>query len=230
LPISRATSEASLDDGYAIHPQVFARDWIDAFAQRLDQQPLSRSRAGARHLMTNAVVRELAHDARLLGLARNWLRADAIPFKATLFDKSPETNWLVAWHQDTAVPVAQRRERPGWGPWSEKEGILYAHAPAQVLGAIVALRVHLDDSTPDNGPLRVLPGTHERGVLSDEQVHDCARVIGARQCCLAAGGVVAMRPLLIHASSKVMSPRPRRVIHIEYAASLEVGQVSLRVA
>jgi hypothetical protein len=42
-------------------------------------------------------------------------------------------------------------------------------------------------------------------------------------CLVGAGGVVAMRPLLLHASSKAESDRPRRVIHIEYADSADMG-------
>jgi hypothetical protein len=45
--------------------------------------------------------------------------------RATLFDKSPTANWLVVWHQDTALPVQERREAPGWGPWSVKDGVIY---------------------------------------------------------------------------------------------------------
>jgi hypothetical protein len=37
------------------------------------------------------------------------------------------------------------------------------------------------------------------------------------------GGVLAMRPLLIHSSSKARTPDPRRVLHIEYAESLDLA-------
>ena len=152
-------------------------------------------------------------------------------FRATLFDKSPDANWLIAWHQDTALPIVERVDLPGWGPWSEKAGVLYAHAPAAALENVIALRVHIDESNEDNGPLRVLPGTHDRGVLTDAQVHDCAREMPPHTCRAAAGGVVAMRPLIVHASSKVTSDRPRRVLHIEYAASLKTSDgVGLRIA
>jgi ectoine hydroxylase-related dioxygenase (phytanoyl-CoA dioxygenase family) len=129
----------------------------------------------------------------------------------------------VAWHQDTALPIESRVELAGWGPWSDKYGITYAHAPAQVLARIVALRVHLDDSHAENGPLRVLPGTHQLGVLSDTEVSEQARRIEPVECLALAGDVLAMRPLIIHASSKVRGDAPRRVLHIEYAGSLDLG-------
>jgi ectoine hydroxylase-related dioxygenase (phytanoyl-CoA dioxygenase family) len=157
-------------------------------------------------------------------LAVEVLGADVFPYRATLFDKSPEANWLVVWHQDTALPLRSRRETPGWGPWSIKEGIDYAHAPAAALCQVLALRVSLDDSTTENGPLRVLPGTHTLGVLSDDTLHELSTQISPIDCTSPKGGVVAMRPLLVHASSKSRAETPRRVLHIEYAASGSIAE------
>jgi len=125
-------------------------------------------------------------------LATNALGCEPVPFGATLFDKSPDANWLVAWHQDTALPFVERREVAGWGPWSKKAGVDYAHAPAAALSQVVALRVHLDDSLSHNGPLRVLPGTHTLGVLSDEQIRDAVRRIDGVACTVERGGVADM--------------------------------------
>ena len=129
-------------------------------------------------------VARLARDPRLVDIASRWLDAPAIPFKATLFEKSPDANWLVSWHQDTALPMSERHDVAGWGPWSKKSGVTYAHAPARVLERVIALRVHLDDSTADNGPLRVLPGSHILGVLDDTQIHELSQRVpaGAVRC------------------------------------------------
>jgi ectoine hydroxylase-related dioxygenase (phytanoyl-CoA dioxygenase family) len=178
-----------------------------------------------RHAMRNADVAALARDARLMELAKEALGAAAVPFRATLFDKSPISNWLVVWHQDTALPLRERREVPGWGPWSIKDGVNYAHAPAGALEQVLALRLHLDDSVAENGPLRVLPGTHTLGVLTDEALHELSTQIVAVDCLIPRGGVLAMRPLIVHASSKSHSTAPRRVLHIEYAAAFSFGDV-----
>lgn len=98
----------------------------------------------------------------------------------------------------------------------------YAHAPATALSQVLALRVHLDDSEAENGPLRVLPGTHTRGVFTDENLHELSTQIKAVECLTSAGGVLAMRPLIVHASSKSQAEVPRRVLHIEYAASRRI--------
>jgi ectoine hydroxylase-related dioxygenase (phytanoyl-CoA dioxygenase family) len=109
--------------------------------------------------------------------------------------------------------------------------VTYARAPRRVLEQVIALRVHLDNSTSNNGPLRVLPGSHVHGVLDDMQIHELSQRVEPAQCTVPAGGVIAMRPLLVHASSKAMDEAPRRVLHFEYAASLilESG-LELRVA
>lgn len=170
-------------------------------------------------MLRDKFVSALARDTRLLNLARSVLGDSAIAFRATFFDKSPDSNWLVGWHQDTALPLASRFENPEWGPWSIKDGIHYAHAPRTALEQVIALRVHLDDSTSENGPLRVIPGTHRQGVLTDLQIQQIASDKEVVECTVGTGGVIAMRPLVIHASSKSRSAMPRRVLHIEYAST-----------
>jgi ectoine hydroxylase-related dioxygenase (phytanoyl-CoA dioxygenase family) len=220
-----------LKDGYAVYPGVFLRSELDEVTAELARAPLTRSRAGARHLMGVPAVAALSTDQRLLSIAAEWSGGAAVAFRATLFDKSPDANWLVSWHQDTALPMVSHHDKAGWGPWSEKAGILYAHAPAAALERVIALRIHIDDSHEGNGPLRVLPGTHEQGLLSDAQAHEFAQRVRAVHCCADAGGVVAMRPLVLHASSKVATPQPRRVLHIEYTRSMTTADgVKLRMA
>ena len=121
----------------------------------------------------------------------------------------------MAWHQDTALVLTTKRDVPGWGPWSSKDDVIYAHVPAEALEQVLALRIYLDDSTETNGPLRVISGTHQSGVLSDREIQDRARDSAEIVCSVAAGGVIAMRPLIIHASSRSASELPRRVLHIE---------------
>src|SRR6266496_4527773 len=112
-----------IQSGYAIVPGCLSDDECDAITGLLSSEAVSRSRAGARHLMANATVSALANDRRLTDIAREWLSATAIAFRATLFEKSNNANWLVAWHQDTALPLLERSDMAGWGPWSEKADV-----------------------------------------------------------------------------------------------------------
>jgi hypothetical protein len=216
--------------GFELHGSVFREDEIQAVLDHLVNLKFHQRRAGIRHLMSDATVREIANDNRLTELARSATGAAVFPFRATLFDKSVAANWLVVWHQDTALPLRERTEDRQWGPWSVKDGIAYAHAPAWALEQVIALRLHLDDSDPENGPLRVLPGTHLSGVLSDDAIEKIAASTIPVECTVEKGGVVVMRPLAVHASSKVVSLKPRRVLHIEYAARRLEQEVRLAIA
>lgn len=211
------------DHGYSILEPIFERSEMMAALRALVQAAFTRSKAGARHVLSVPVVRHLATDSRLIQVAARFVGPNPLPFRATLFDKSQAANWLVVWHQDTALPLRNRIDSTEWGPWSVKAGVLYAHAPASVLASVIALRVHLDDSTPTNGPLRVLPDTHNGGVLGDDDIERLAAEIEAVDCVVSAGGVVAMRPLTVHASSKARDNRPRRVLHIEYATGVNLA-------
>ena len=212
------------EQGFAILSGVFSAPEMRQIVNDLDHSALRRSRAGVRHILGHPAIATLARDPRLLGIAQEILGSGALPFRATLFDKSPQANWLVVWHQDTALPLRERRDTPGWGPWSVKDGVTYAHAPASALRRVAALRIHLDDSTTHNGPLRVLPGTHMNGVLTDDAIQEAAAQISPIDCIVPNGGVLAMKPLLIHASSKSLAEMPRRVLHIEYSETTIVGE------
>jgi len=212
-----------MDSGLLVRKEVISTRECNALKRALATDSKGRARAGIRHLMNNVVVRAIAIDDRMVSIASSFLGRRAIPYRATLFEKSDRANWLVAWHQDTALPLRHQFESKEWGPWSFKEGFTYAHAPGWALSRIIALRIHLDPSTELNGPLRVIPGSHSSGVLDDDEVLRRAHNGNPVECLAPAGAVVAMRPLLIHASSKATVNSPRRVLHIEYADSLDLA-------
>jgi ectoine hydroxylase-related dioxygenase (phytanoyl-CoA dioxygenase family) len=216
-------------DGIAIIPEVLKVEEAETLCGNLTALELPRSRAGIRHLLRNPVISKVANDIRLLGIAQSILGDNAFPFKATLFDKSPEANWLVTWHQDLALPFCEKHEIPGWGPWSIKDGIHYAHASAVTLEKVVALRLHLVGSTEKNGPLRVLPNTHQKGILSDSAIKSIVAETDAMTCTVEKGGIIVMRPLILHASSKSLSDISRPVLHIEYA-TIETVPPPLKLA
>lgn len=223
-PTHRSSFELN---GFVIVNGVLAETDIDELLIELDSERLGR--AGARNLMSNKSVAALANDAKLVGLASEIAGKKMQPYKATLFAKMGKANWLVAWHQDTALPIEAAPYDRGWGSGSIKEGITFSHAPAEALFKIVALRLHLDNSTELNGPLRVIPGSHLKRHTEDEQKSWVGENVVT--CCAEKGGVIAMSPLLIHASSKCVSDDPRRVLHIEYAPGREIlNGVRLAVA
>jgi ectoine hydroxylase-related dioxygenase (phytanoyl-CoA dioxygenase family) len=218
---TKSPEHESVESGYFITHEGLSGAECDRLLDVIAKSPhIHRGRAGSRHLMSQPEIRALALDPRMLDTARRALGPEAVPYRATLFEKSGTANWLVVWHQDTALPLRNRFDRPEWGPWSRKAGVIYAHAPSWALSRIVALRIHLDASTRDNGPLRVLPGTHAFGALNDTDVFALARSRAPVDCIVPRGGVMAMRPLLVHSSGKAQSDAPRRVLHIEYVDAL----------
>lgn len=215
---------SAVEPGFEIELNVLSSDECDALLDGITNQVENNDRAGIRNLMRSPAARSASNDPRLISIASRFLGGSAVPFRATLFEKSGRANWLVAWHQDTVLPLEKRVNSKSWGPWSSKAGILYAHAPAWALERVIALRIHLDNSTVLNGPLRVVPGTHVMGVLPVEKVLRVAHARKSFDCISPKGGVIAMRPLLIHASSKLNQELPRRVLHIEYADALHLSE------
>jgi hypothetical protein len=102
--------------GYEIVPAVLDGADVAALASALRDHNVDRRHAGARHLMSHPAVERVARHPRLLAIARVFLGADPIPYRATLFDKSPQNNWLIVWHQDTALPLRERRDVPDGVP------------------------------------------------------------------------------------------------------------------
>jgi hypothetical protein len=152
----------------------------------------------------------------LRGLLAGLFPAGCHLTKAIYFDKPAGSNWLVAWHQDLMINVAQRADQPGFGPWTAKAGWVAVQPPAAVLENTVTIRLHLDDCDATNGALKVVPGSHRQGVVPAETI--ARHTATATVCTVPAGGVMLMKPLLLHASNRSTSARPRRVIHLEFSA------------
>ena len=172
---------------------------------------------GVRNLLEICpAVRDLAANARTRQFVAPILGDGAFAVRAIYFNKTPDANWSLWWHQDNVISVASRRDVPGFVGWSNKAGVWQVQPPAEVLTNMVAVRVHLDDCGGENGPLRVLPGSHRHGWL-DDAIDDWKRRVPEVVCEVGLGGVVVMCPLILHASAPSVAAGHRRVIHIEYA-------------
>lgn len=195
---------------------------------------LIHQRAGSTYGMRNLldqvpVIRDLANSPALRTLIGPVLGRDAFPVKGTLFDKTPDANWKVAWHQDTTICVRERIEVPGFDAWSVKDGVVNVQPPDDVLSSIMTIRLHLDNCGADNGALRVLPGSHKAGRLSAEDIDRWRTESTPVTCAVGSGGALLMRPLTLHASSAAQIPGHRRVIHLEFAARVLPGGLAWAV-
>ena len=209
--------------GYLIEENVFTPDECFEILDSIQPAMANENRGGFRHLMSNPTVRKFATDVRLLSIVQAFVGKRVIPFKATLFSKTGKANWLVAWHQDTTLPLANWTMDVEWGPWSTKAGIRFAHSPAWALTRVVALRIQLDASDSTNGPLRVIERSHLGGILDSDEISQTVREGQHVTCLTDMGGIIVMSPLIVHASSKAASNKPRRVLHIEYADTLDLA-------
>lgn len=206
-------------EGFAVVPKVLTADEVRALCEATANLRDEGRRGGVRNLLARCPeVRALAQSAPIRNLVEPVLGPAAFAARGILFDKTPDANWKVPWHQDLTIAVEGRLEVAGYGPWSVKDGVQHVQPPAAVLEGMLAVRIHLDDCGADNGPLRVIPGSHREGRLSDEQVLRWQESVPPVLCMVDKGGVLLMRPLLLHASSPAASPAHRRVIHIEFAS------------
>ena len=218
------------EPGFWIKEDVISTEQCDALAAALESCR-DRLRAGMRNLMAVPEVRELAHSRPMVEFAEDVMGVTMTPFKATLFAKTGKVNWLVAFHQDTALPITGSTSVNGWGPESIKDGIIFAHAPTRALAKVLALRLHLDPSDEDNGPLRVIPNSHHHRFEDEQEFQQTIDTSKPATCLVGKGGIIAMSPLLLHASSKCRLNLPRRVLHIEYTIDMDIDDgVTLAVS
>ncbi|MBO0764635.1 MAG: phytanoyl-CoA dioxygenase family protein [Hyphomicrobiaceae bacterium] len=155
----------------------------------------------------------------LAKIAAGLMGAPARAVRVLYFDKRPDANWAVPWHQDRTIAVADRVEMPGFGPWSMKAGVYHVEPPEEILRNIISLRLHLDDCGLDNGPLLALRGSFRLGRVPVLQVQRHVENGPIRVCCARVGDVVAMRGLTIHASQRASRPGHRRVLHVDFSCA-----------
>jgi ectoine hydroxylase-related dioxygenase (phytanoyl-CoA dioxygenase family) len=213
-------------NGFIIVPNVVDAATIKALLDALADvrlQDAVKQRAGRAFgirclLDVVPAVRALAQSDALRALVNPILGNDAKVVRGIFFDKTPVANWKVPWHQDVAIALRAKKDIPGFSAWSVKAGVIHAQPPIEILASILTVRLHLDDADETNGALRVIPGSHEHGLLSDDAVQYWKAQANAVTCFVPSGGALLMRPLLLHASSVATQPTHRRVLHLEYSA------------
>ena len=162
-------------------------------------------------------ISALSKSKNLVNLAKQILGSSPQIVRVILFDKTPDKNWLVTWHQDRTIAVNNKADIAGWGPWSIKDNIHHVQPPVEVLNQMITFRLHLDDANENNGCLRVIPKSHELGILTQSQLTEVTNTKEPYLCVAHAGDLVLMKPHILHSSSKSVNPDHRRVVHIEYS-------------
>ena len=163
-------------------------------------------------------ISKIARCQELIEEARVILNDAPKVVRVIFFDKTPEKNWLVSWHQDKTVALSQKFELDGWGPWTIKENIHHVQPPLEVLNKMATFRIHLDSANEENGCLRIVLGSHKLGILKQDQISEIVNKEKVVPCVVNKGDTLIMRPHILHSSSKAIKPNHRRVIHIEFSS------------
>ena len=195
-------------DGYVIVRQAIDKDLVHEARNHVEwlmqKHPDLRPEQLGHTLMTDDPfwVRLVA-DPRLLDIAEQFIGPNIALFASHYIAKPPHDGQPVLWHQD---------------------GAFWPLEPMEV----TTLWLAVDDSTVENGCMRVIPGTHTLDLKGLQARKDVANVLNAEtppeyvdeskavDVILDAGDVSIHHPNLIHGSNANHSPRWRRGLTIRY--------------
>jgi len=208
-----------IEDGFEIVNDFVEPSYLDKIKTEVEVSNLKIKGGGIRNAEKKFhSVQALLNLGVLSELASSYLGKKSSLVRVILFDKTPSNNWLVTWHQDKTIAVSSKKEIEGWGPWSIKGECHHVQPGINVLNSMVTFRLHLDESTKENGCLRVIPGSHRWGVLKQEEIINYVQDAIPVQCIAKRYSALVMRPHILHASSKATEPSSRRVLHVEYSS------------
>ncbi len=166
---------------------------------------------------------DLVFNKNLKGLLTELFGSDFFVVKSIYFDKPANSNWFVAYHQDLTISVDKKITLDGYGPWTKKQEQYAVRPPLEILEDNYTIRIHLDDTDEENGALKVINRSHTKGICRPETID--WNVETETICNVPKGGVMFMKPLLLHASGRTTNSKKRRVIHIELSRHLLPAQV-----
>ena len=212
-------------DGFAVIDEVFTDEQIDLLISYIELadtvKPTFRKTTdlfAIRQVFNEipAAIDKVFTD-NLKDIVTNILGDKYFVVKSIYFDKPGNSNWFVSYHQDLTISVDKKLDLPGFGPWTTKQNQFAVQPPTAMLQDNFTIRIHLDNTDENNGALKVIPGSHLKGVYRPENINWTIEV--ERFCCVEKGGVMIMKPLLLHSSNKTRNNAKRRVLHIEFSRS-----------
>lgn len=208
-------------DGFVIINNIYSKPEIDEIISLINQTDTSG--AAFRKSTDVFAVRQFLEEIpqtlpiifnqQLNKLIKEVLGEDFFVVKSIFFDKPGQSNWFVSYHQDLTISVKKIATLEGYQHWTKKGQQIGVQPPIEVLNSIYTIRIHLDNTDADNGALKVIKGSHNKGVYRAETI-DWEKE-QETVCNVAKGGVMIMRPLLFHASGRTTNTNRRRIIHIE---------------
>jgi hypothetical protein len=197
--------------------------WLRGFLSEaelsdLDQAADTGTRAGQRIGRDDAVFGLIAKSDWVARLSAHL--GGAKPVRLVSFDKKAGVNWGVPWHQDRVIAVKDPAEVDGFGNWSQKDGVWHCEPPLSVLSKMAFVRVHLDDSTKENGVMSIAVGSHALGRVAALKAADQAEAFPVEYTTAKRGDVLVLNMLTLHKSDPSQNVSPRRVFRLDFAADL----------
>lgn len=166
-------------------------------------------------------ITSLVFNNQLRAIINQLFGADYFLVKSIYFDKPEQSNWFVAYHQDLTISVDQKKQVAGFEQWTVKNDQFAVQPPVALLENIFTIRIHLDNTDENNGALKIVPGSHRKGIYRSETINwNTEKEV---VCKVQSGGIMIMQPLLLHASNRTTNNNKRRVIHLEFSNQLLPG-------
>lgn len=211
------------ENGFAIIDNVYSDAEIDTLITCIQQAESSRDtfRRSGNLFAIRQFLKEIPEtipvifNQKLKRIITDHVGADYFPVKSIYFDKPADSNWFVAYHQDLTISVNKKTELEGYSLWTVKQGQFAVQPPVGILENIVTIRIHLDDTDENNGALNVLKESQLKGICRPETIDMDQET--EHICCVKKGGLMLMKPLLMHSSHRSTNGKRRRVIHIEFS-------------
>jgi hypothetical protein len=212
-------------DGAALHAGVVTHLVRQLLADLPDLLPQN---AGIRIAGNPHLAGMLAPSGPIGHIAAGAIGSSCRAVRAILFEKNANTNWTLGWHQDRTIVVRARHDVPGFGPWTVKQGLQHVAPPFPYLASMVTLRVHLDDVSSDNAPLRIAAGTHRLGLVAETAIAEVVRRHPHHDCIAQAGDIWIYATPILHASDRAIAVTRRRVLQVDYSAALLAAPLEWR--
>jgi len=215
--------ELVLKNGFTVINSVFTDDEIEKIVEVIQNTDTSAENfrksddlfAVRQFLKEVPEIKSLVFNDNVKTIIRELFGERYFAVKSIYFDKPETSNWYVAYHQDLTISVDKKLEMLGFGPWTTKKNQFAVQPPLPVLENIYTIRIHLDDTDENNGALKVVPGSHAKGIYRPETID--WNVETEEICKVEKGGIMIMKPLILHGSNRTTNGKKRRVIHIEFS-------------
>lgn len=158
---------------------------------------------------------DLIFNYKLKNIINEIFGEDYFLVKSIYFDKPETSNWFVSYHQDLTISVDQKIEVAGFGPYTKKHNQFAVQPPLHILDNNFTIRIHLDDTNELNGALKIISNSHSKGIYRPEKID--WSIEKEVSCNVMRGGIMIMKPLLLHSSNRTSNHQKRRVIHLEFS-------------